>query len=245
MYFGNYITNNQNCEIIPLDESAWVVQNSNSITPNIQVSTSNGLNESNEKENNTQNPEYATLLPDEISLYESSIVKSCGDSPLQCPESAIMKLRQIQKHLVASVWYGKVSPYGDIPVRILDGLYLGSSHTSTRKLVEEYDIGMLLRLGWGFVNHFRPGEVLYEDYRIQDSMRAATALQSQLHEMVDKIHKSIKDGVDVLVHCYAGVSRSGTVVLAYLMKYHQMNLLQAFEFVYKVCFCNSFSRFVL
>jgi hypothetical protein len=154
----------------------------------------------------------------------------------------VIHLRQIQKHLVASVWYGKISPYGDIPVRILDGLFLGSSHTSSRSLVQEYDINLIIRLGWGFVNHFRPGEVLYADYRIQDSNTAS--IGPLLNEICDKIHAAIRDGVNVLVHCYAGVSRlvdcrlifrSGTVILAYLIKYHKMTLLEAFEFVYKVC----------
>jgi hypothetical protein len=121
-----------------------------------------------------------------------------------------------------------------VPVRILPHLYLGSSHTSTRELVHEYDISMILRLGWGFVDYLEPHEVVYESYPLQDS--ALAQIGPKLHEMVDKIHYRIELGENVLVHCYAGVSRSGTVLLAYMIKYHNMSLLQSFEFVYKVWF---------
>lgn len=82
-----------------------------------------------------------------------------------------MHVRQVQRHLVASVWYGKRSPYGDIPVRILDHgvcplrsnlptVYLGSSHTPTPEFVREYNIDVILRLGWGFKDLVPPDEVL-------------------------------------------------------------------------------------
>ena len=41
-------------------------------------------------------------------------------------------------------------------------------------------------------------------------------------------------GGSVLIHCYAGISRSATVCLAYLMKSEHMRLEEAFEFVRKL-----------
>ncbi|KAI9184304.1 Dual specificity protein phosphatase 14 [Blastocladiella emersonii ATCC 22665] len=40
-------------------------------------------------------------------------------------------------------------------------------------------------------------------------------------------------GTRVLVHCYAGVSRSASMILAYLIRYHNCTLLQAFDAVYR------------
>mmetsp|Transcript_12181 Transcript_12181/g.13889 ORF Transcript_12181/g.13889 Transcript_12181/m.13889 type:complete len:119 (-) Transcript_12181:70-426(-) len=42
------------------------------------------------------------------------------------------------------------------------------------------------------------------------------------------ISSSLEEGGKVLVHCFAGKSRSSTFVLAYLMKVKQMNLADAF-----------------
>ncbi|XP_028852512.1 dual specificity protein phosphatase 26-like [Denticeps clupeoides] len=43
----------------------------------------------------------------------------------------------------------------------------------------------------------------------------------------DFIHKALASGGKVLVHCHVGVSRSATVVLAYLMLKQHMNLVEA------------------
>ena len=45
------------------------------------------------------------------------------------------------------------------------------------------------------------------------------------------IHEAIQGGGVVLVHCFAGVSRSSSVVIAYLMHYHGMSYMQAFSHV--------------
>lgn len=51
-----------------------------------------------------------------------------------------------------------------------------------------------------------------------------------LEECINFIQK-YRQLTNVYVHCYAGVSRSVTVVLAYLMKFWKWNLKTALEFV--------------
>ncbi|XP_056629444.1 dual specificity protein phosphatase 26-like isoform X1 [Triplophysa dalaica] len=45
------------------------------------------------------------------------------------------------------------------------------------------------------------------------------------------IHKALKGGGKILVHCHVGVSRSATIVLAYLMLKHNMTLVESINMV--------------
>ena len=47
-------------------------------------------------------------------------------------------------------------------------------------------------------------------------------------QFIDQAHKT---GGRILVHCYAGISRSPTIVISYLMKFHGMRYLEALQFV--------------
>lgn len=49
-------------------------------------------------------------------------------------------------------------------------------------------------------------------------------------EAISFIHNNLKT-TNVLVHCFAGVSRSSSVVIAYLMKYHKISLYDALSLV--------------
>jgi protein-tyrosine phosphatase len=52
-------------------------------------------------------------------------------------------------------------------------------------------------------------------------------------ECVDFIQRAIADGGNILVHCLAGVSRSATIVAAYLMKVDGLGLDEALQHIRK------------
>lgn len=52
-----------------------------------------------------------------------------------------------------------------------------------------------------------------------------------LHDACEFIHNHIEDGNAVLVHCQAGISRSATVCMAYLMRHHHLSLVAAYGVV--------------
>ncbi len=56
-------------------------------------------------------------------------------------------------------------------------------------------------------------------------------LYSHLQKVTTFIHDSIENGDKVLVHCQAGISRSATVVIAYIMRSKRYSLQDAFNFV--------------
>jgi protein-tyrosine phosphatase len=53
--------------------------------------------------------------------------------------------------------------------------------------------------------------------------------ESRIPSLCESIHKSLTEGKNVGVHCQVGVSRSVTLVLAYLMKYEALSLKEAVE----------------
>lgn len=56
-------------------------------------------------------------------------------------------------------------------------------------------------------------------------------LKGQFLGMANKVNELIKCGNKVCVCCHAGMSRSITVIILYLMKYHQLSLFDAYKLV--------------
>ncbi len=52
-----------------------------------------------------------------------------------------------------------------------------------------------------------------------------------LFETCEFIHNEIQNGKIVIVHCQQGLSRSPSVVVAFLMKYHNMSFEEATQYV--------------
>ena len=108
---------------------------------------------------------------------------------------------------------------------IIDGLYLGDHVASDNKyILARHGITHILTLGTGLYPKF-PQKYTYKWISELDSPTA------NLKQHFTACHRFINNcfatGGRILVHCYAGISRSATVVISYLMKEHKMNLAQA------------------
>ncbi|TSO88085.1 Dual specificity protein phosphatase 2 [Bagarius yarrelli] len=126
---------------------------------------------------------------------------------------------------------GRTTPLYDQggPVEILPFLFLGSAHhSSQRELLRRCGITAVLNVSSSCPNLFE-NELNYMTLRVEDSMAAdIRVLFPQAIHFIDSVKEN---GGRVLVHCQAGISRSATICLAYLIHARRVSLNEAFEFV--------------
>ncbi|XP_017583542.1 PREDICTED: dual specificity protein phosphatase 1, partial [Corvus brachyrhynchos] len=115
------------------------------------------------------------------------------------------------------------------PVEILPFLYLGSAYHASRKdMLDALGITALINVSANCPNHFE-GHYQYKSIPVEDNHKAD--ISSWFNEAIDFIDSVKNDGGRVFVHCQAGISRSATICLAYLMRTNRVKLDEAFEFV--------------
>uniref|UniRef100_A0A8C8DK82 Dual specificity protein phosphatase n=1 Tax=Oryzias sinensis TaxID=183150 RepID=A0A8C8DK82_9TELE len=117
------------------------------------------------------------------------------------------------------------------PVEILPFLYLGSAYHASRKdMLEMLGITALINVSANCPNHFEDS-FLYKSIPVEDNYKAD--ISSWFNEAIEFIDSVRNKGGRVFVHCQAGISRSATICLAYLMRTNRVKLDEAFEFVKK------------
>ncbi|KAJ3126882.1 hypothetical protein HK098_007016 [Nowakowskiella sp. JEL0407] len=158
-------------------------------------------------------------------------------------------MRSRQQRLVDAVWYGLNR---DTPSEIIKGLYLGSCYTATKKATKKYGITHILRFGHGFENKCIPHRVIqhsdsikfdeinspteseetytYHDFPIDDTPNAP--IRELFERTTSLISHLLDSNQTILVHCHAGVSRSATIVLAFLMMNKGLSLYDAWNMVF-------------
>ncbi|XP_069508509.1 dual specificity protein phosphatase 1 [Ambystoma mexicanum] len=115
------------------------------------------------------------------------------------------------------------------PVEILPFLYLGSAYHASRKdMLDALGITALINVSANCPNHFE-GHFQYKSIPVEDSHKAD--ISSWFNVAIDFIDSVKSAGGRVFVHCQAGISRSATICLAYLMRTNRVKLDEAFEFV--------------
>lgn len=60
-------------------------------------------------------------------------------------------------------------------------------------------------------------------WSIEDNPQVWRQMKSLLPDIVELLHSLLSSGHNVYVHCHAGISRSATVVIYYLMRYHGLS----------------------
>ncbi|KAM6954556.1 dual specificity protein phosphatase 10 [Aplochiton taeniatus] len=114
---------------------------------------------------------------------------------------------------------------------ILPFLYLGNE-------LDAQDGNQLQRLNIGYIlnvtthlplYHYDTGIFSYKRLPATDSNKQN--LRQYFEEAFEYIEEAHQAGMGLLIHCQAGVSRSATIVIAYLMKHTWMTMTDAYKFV--------------
>ncbi|XP_060947001.1 dual specificity protein phosphatase 5 [Limanda limanda] len=115
------------------------------------------------------------------------------------------------------------------PVEILPFLYLGSAyHASRQDYLSDLHITALLNVSRRDLQPTK-GHYDYKWIPVEDSHMAD--ISSHFQEAIEFIDHVKQSGGKVLVHCEAGISRSPTICMAYIMRTQQLRLDAAFDII--------------
>jgi atypical dual specificity phosphatase len=110
---------------------------------------------------------------------------------------------------------------------LVPGLYISGVSALTPVNMKAFRISLIVNATNEVPNLKSLGEIQRLKLWIDDV--STENLSAHFDVVADQIHAVIQDGGNVLVHCVAGVSRSATICLAYLTKYHCRSLRDSYH----------------
>ncbi|XP_032680144.1 dual specificity protein phosphatase 19 [Odontomachus brunneus] len=115
---------------------------------------------------------------------------------------------------------------------IIPGLYLSSQDPVVcSDILNKYEIGHILSIGVNISEKF--DDIRYYNCDLLDLPESNIMLS--MKKCVDIIHANRRE--NILVHCNAGVSRSPTIIIAYLMIMMELSYKEAYDKVKKARSC--------
>jgi hypothetical protein len=133
----------------------------------------------------------------------------------KCYNKEMGDMREIEKN---SPGYPEIN-------EITDKLYLGNSDGGKDKqILKQLGVTHILICGY-FLHDFHPDEFTYKTIELDDS--SDENISKYFKESIEYIDQSEKS----YIHCRAGVSRSSSIVIAYIMWKNKINFEEALLFV--------------
>lgn len=115
------------------------------------------------------------------------------------------------------------------PIELINNLFIGSiGAASNLKILEENKITHILIVGQGIKKYF-PDKFHYMTINVVDTENEN--IKKYFNETGEFINNAIVNNGKVFVHCHAGISRSGTICIAYIMKYKKIKFEDALNLV--------------
>jgi protein-tyrosine phosphatase len=115
--------------------------------------------------------------------------------------------------------------------KIIENLYLGNiDDVGSVKFIRENNIKLIINAAIEVIVPIHEDVNIIMNLQWHDSMEQSINF-CFLDYLTNVIHSFLKENKAVLVNCFAGISRSSTIVIAYMMNYHNMAFDEAFNYV--------------
>ncbi|RWS20803.1 Dual specificity phosphatase: catalytic domain containing protein-like protein [Leptotrombidium deliense] len=168
-----------------------------------------------------EEPYLATMKPYACACEQPDYAKMYKVMWKQGAMITLQKFRQVYTKIMNDHVCPKVTAQAH---EIIPNLFLGGIHALN---VHEYD----------YIIDISTYQL---DERVIDKDKTLVIIarddsQTQLSQYFEDtglfIHNALKHNKSILVHCFAGISRSVSIVVAYLIKYQQLSFIDALQFV--------------
>lgn len=114
--------------------------------------------------------------------------------------------------------------------RVLPFLYLGNQRDAADlSVLRALRITHVLNVTPDVPGYHQPQHILYRQLPATDS--GQQNLKQYFEDAFNFIEEARKSGSNVLVHCQAGISRSATIAIAYVMKHRLVSMVEAYTVV--------------
>ncbi|XP_021697774.1 dual specificity protein phosphatase 18 [Aedes aegypti] len=163
----------------------------------------------------------------------SGIVLPSSQSKTNQIQALLERHENPQSVPVAATAASNPSPYSITAVsKLLKNLYLCGGSAATVPTMQQLGVTLVINATTESELPNTPlpcDETGYLRVPVKDSRE--TDLDRYFNEVADRIEEESQRNGITLVHCVVGVSRSASLCLAYLIKYHRMSLKDAYQHV--------------